>query len=118
MNDEKGSPLSRANDHVCRETVATVLIQAEVMLTIKIAVMMHVPALLCVTLKKTWIKGYPVGDWMMSKTLPRQKQKVMIMMKPIVPLIPAAHIMALGRTKEASLISSDIWTAESAPMSV
>jgi len=73
-----------------------------------IAVIMHVPALLCVTLKKTWMNGYPVGDSIMSMTLPKQKQNVMIMMKPMVPLIPAAHIIALGRTREASLISSDM----------
>lgn len=53
MNEEKGSPLSRAKDQVWRETVATVLIQADVMFTIRIAVMIEVPALLCVTLKNT-----------------------------------------------------------------
>jgi len=50
MKDEKGRPPSRANDHVWRDTVATVLIQAEVMLTMMMAVMMDVPALLPVTL--------------------------------------------------------------------
>ncbi len=64
------------------------------------------------------MNGYPVADWTMSKTLPRQKQNVMIIMKPIVPLMPAAHMIALGRTREASLISSDMCTAESAPMRV
>lgn len=57
ITDEKGRPWSRAKDHVCRETVATVLMQADVMLTIKIEVMMIVPALLCVALKKAWMNG-------------------------------------------------------------
>ena len=42
MKPENGRPLSRANDHVWRDTVATVLIQAEVMLTIRMAVMTEV----------------------------------------------------------------------------
>ena len=50
MKDENGRPLSPAKDHVCRETVATGLMQAEVMLTIMMAVMIDVPALLLVTL--------------------------------------------------------------------
>ena len=43
MKDEKGSPLSRAKDHVCRDTVATVLMQAEVILTMRMAVIIDVP---------------------------------------------------------------------------
>lgn len=54
----------------------------------------------------------------MSKTLPMVKQKVMTMIKPSEPLTLAAHTMALGSTMEASLISSDMCTAESAPIRV
>lgn len=47
---ENGSPLSRAKDHVWRDVVATVLMQAEVMLAMRIAVITEVPALLFVAL--------------------------------------------------------------------
>ena len=47
---ENGRPLSRAKDHVWRDTVATVLISAEVMLIIRMAVKTDAPALLLVTL--------------------------------------------------------------------
>ncbi len=64
------------------------------------------------------MNGYPVGVSRISKTLPRVKQKVIIITNPRDPLIVAAHIMALGSTIEASLISSDMCTAESAPIKV
>ena len=54
----------------------------------------------------------------MSRTLPRVKQNVITIINPREPLTLAAHIIALGRTIEASLISSDICTAESAPIKV
>ena len=54
----------------------------------------------------------------MSRTLPRVKQKVITMMNPRVPFRLAAQMIAFGRTIEASLISSDICTAESAPIKV
>lgn len=44
MMEEKGSPWSRAKDQVWRDTVATVLMQAEVILTMRMAVMIDVPA--------------------------------------------------------------------------
>jgi|HubBroStandDraft_4_1064222.scaffolds.fasta_scaffold1692378_2 hypothetical protein len=44
MKLENGRPLSRAKDHVCLETVATVLIQADVMLTMMTAVIIEAPA--------------------------------------------------------------------------
>jgi hypothetical protein len=50
MMGEKGSPLSRAKDQVWRDTVATVLMQAEVILTIRIDVMIDVATVLCVAL--------------------------------------------------------------------
>jgi len=50
IKEEKGSPLSRAKDQVWRDAVATVLIQAEVILTMRIAVMIDAPVLLWVTL--------------------------------------------------------------------
>ena len=50
MKPENGNPLSRANDQVCRDTVATVLMQADVMLTITTAVIIAAPALLFVEL--------------------------------------------------------------------
>jgi hypothetical protein len=46
MNEEKGSPPSLAKDQVWRDTVATVLIHADVMLTMRIAVIIDVAALL------------------------------------------------------------------------
>lgn len=44
MNEENGNPLSRAKDHVCRDTVASVLITDDVTVTIRMAVMMDAPA--------------------------------------------------------------------------
>lgn len=44
MMEENGSPWSLAKAQVWRDTVATVLMHAEVILTIRIAVMMEVPA--------------------------------------------------------------------------
>lgn len=46
------------------------------------------------------------------------KQKVITITNPKEPFMTAAHMMALGRTIDASLISSDICTAESAPIRV
>lgn len=43
INEEKGNPLSRAKDQVWRDAVATVLMLADVMLTIRMAVMNDVP---------------------------------------------------------------------------
>lgn len=54
----------------------------------------------------------------MSVTLPKVKLKLMTMTKPRVPFKIAAHKIALGRVREASLISSDMWAAESAPIKV
>lgn len=54
----------------------------------------------------------------MSKTLPRVKQKLMTMTNPREPFKLAAQIIARGRVSEASLISSDICAAESAPIRV
>jgi hypothetical protein len=68
--------------------------------------------------KKTWMNGYPVGDARMVVGSPNVKQKVMVMMNPSVPLMAAEVIMARGSTREASLISSAICTAESAPSKV
>jgi len=64
------------------------------------------------------MKGYPVGEKMMSRALPRVKQNVMVMMNPIAPFTVAAVMIALGSTTEASLISSAMCTAESAPIRV
>ena len=92
--------------------------QADVTLTMRMAVMIEVPALLLVELKNTWMNGYPVGELIAVIMSPTTKQKVMIITKPMAPLTPAAHMMALGSTRDASLISSDICTAESAPKRV
>jgi hypothetical protein len=45
--------------------------QADVMLTIRIAVIIDVPALELVALKKTWMNGYPVGVSIIAKMSPR-----------------------------------------------
>jgi hypothetical protein len=50
MNEENGNPLSRAKDHVCRDTVACVLITDDVIVTMRIAVMTDAPAWLLVPL--------------------------------------------------------------------
>jgi hypothetical protein len=39
------------------------------------------------------------------------------MMKPVIPFSTSVHIIPSGRTREASLISSAMWTAESGPIS-
>lgn len=44
MKPENGNPLSLAKDQVWRDTVATVLMQAEVMLTMRMEVIIDVPA--------------------------------------------------------------------------
>lgn len=44
MKPENGNPLSLAKDQVCRDTVATVLMQAEVILTMRMEVIIDVPA--------------------------------------------------------------------------
>ena len=54
----------------------------------------------------------------MSGTLPRVMQKVIIITNPREPFMLAAHIIAFGRVREASLISSDMCAAESAPIKV
>lgn len=64
------------------------------------------------------MKGYPVGVSRISSRFPSVKQKVITMIKPRVPFSEAAQMIALGRTIEASLTSSDMWTAESAPIKV
>jgi len=51
--DENGNPLSLAKDQVWRDAVATVLMQAEVILIMRMAVMTDAPARLLVALKKT-----------------------------------------------------------------
>lgn len=54
----------------------------------------------------------------MSKMLPRVKQKLITITKPRVPFMLAAHTIAFGRVRDASLTSSDICAAESAPIKV
>jgi hypothetical protein len=48
---------------------------------------------------------------------PRQKAKVMTMMKPVSPFSTRVQIMPSGKTRAASLISSAMCTAESGPIS-
>jgi hypothetical protein len=64
------------------------------------------------------MKGYPVGVSMIVKRSPKQKAKVIVIIHPRAPLKSADVIMARGRVTAASLISSDICTAESAPSKV
>lgn len=52
------------------------------------------------------MKGKPVGVFKISSAFPRVKHKVKTMMKPRMALRITAHVMALGRVSEASLISS------------
>lgn len=98
--------------------MATVEMHADVMLIMIKAVRIDAPAYELVELKNTWMKGYPVGVSMMVVRSPRQKAKVMVMIHPRLPLKKADVMMARGRVTAASLISSDMCTAESAPSKV
>jgi hypothetical protein len=53
----------------------------------------------------------------MDSTSPSVKLSVMAMTNPRRALKPKAESMALGRVVEASLTSSDMWTAQSKPIS-
>ena len=79
-------------------------------------VITEVPTFELVAMKKVCTKGITSGFERMVPTSPRQKQKVTSMTKPRVPLIRHVQIIARGSTKEESLISSDMCTAESGPM--
>lgn len=59
--EEKGTPRSRAKDHFCRDTFATVLMHAKMIFTMTMLVITMVATLLLVALRKTWMKGHPVA---------------------------------------------------------
>lgn len=59
--------------------------------------------------------GMPVGEFRTSSMLPMQKQRVMIMVNPSNPLKNVAQTMAEGRTRPASLSSSDMCAPASGP---
>lgn len=69
-----------------------------------------------VELRKTWMNAKPVWDSSTWSISPTQKARVMIMTKPVDPLRISVQIMPRGRTRDASRISSDMWTAESGPI--
>ena len=73
---------------------------------ITIVVITDVPAFEFVAFKKTCTNGITSGFERMLSTSPRQKQNVISITYPRIPLINTVHIMARGRTKDASLISS------------
>lgn len=82
--------------------------------SIKTVVMKVVAAIECVELYKTWMMGMPVCVGVVSpRTLscqsgPRQKHSVMSISRPRRALKKEPHIIAEGRTREASFSSSDI----------
>lgn len=80
------------------------------------AVITEVPTFELVAMKKVCTKGITSGLERMSSTFPMQKQNVTSMTKPRVPLRRQVQTIARGSTKEESLISSDMCTAESGPM--
>lgn len=58
--------------------------------------------------RNTGINGNPV---LLERTLsmfPTQKAKVMIMTRPVMPLMASVHTIARGRVLDASLLSSAI----------
>ena len=78
---------------------------------IRIAVMTEVPTLDLVAMRKVWTNGMTSGLERMVSTSPRQKQNVTNITKPREPLMTTVHIIARGNVREASLISSDIYTS-------
>lgn len=89
-------------------SIRTLVIHPHIVRMIRIPVMIEVPTCEFVAMKKTWTKGIMSGFERIVSTSPRQKQNVTSMPKPRVPLRIAVHIIARGKTVEASLISSDI----------
>ena len=79
---------------------------------IRIVVMKVVAAIDCVELYKTWMIGMPVCvGFINPRTLscqsgPKQKHSVINITKPSRALKREPHILAEGRTREASLSSS------------
>jgi hypothetical protein len=59
--------------------------------------------------------GCPVGVSITLSKSPRVMQKVIINTRPNAPLMNVVQIMVLGICLDASLSSSDMWTAASAP---
>jgi hypothetical protein len=105
---EKGRPLSRANDQICLDAVATWLMQHVVRQMTMIAVMTLAAARLPVALYNTWIKGYRVGVARTLSTSPNVKINVTAMMNPIPAFRTCDHMIAFGSVAGASLISSAI----------
>ncbi|KAL8641135.1 MAG: hypothetical protein Q9228_002017 [Teloschistes exilis] len=103
---EKGTPLSRANDHNCLDVVAVSFKQQHVSAMIMIVTMTSAAALLLVALKKSWMKGYRVGVSTMRERSPRQKHMVTAMMKPMAPLSHTDHMIDIGIVRPASSTSS------------
>lgn len=91
--------------------------QDEVRQMTMMAVIASTAPLLPVAFLKTARNGYPVGVLKISLMSPSVNMIVTPIRKASVKLGPTAHMIAFGRTMPASLISSDMWTEQSKPMS-
>jgi hypothetical protein len=85
--------------------------QPQMVKMMRILVMKEVPTLEFVAMRKVWTNGITSGLERIVFTFPRQKQYVTSIMNPIQPLITTVDIIARGKVREASLISSDIYNS-------
>jgi hypothetical protein len=99
-----GRPLSRANDQSCLEAVATSLMQQDVRQTMTMPTMKFVARYERVPLKKTWMKGWPIGvSLIASRSGPTVKQSVIAIRNPKAALGPTVHMIALGMARVSSV---------------
>lgn len=115
-NLENGSAWSRAKAINWRDAVATLVMQQQIVKMIRMDVRTEAAAWDSVAMRKVWTIGITFGFDSIVSTSPRQKQNVTNIMNPREPLINTVHIIARGNVMELSLISSDMWVAESGPM--
>jgi hypothetical protein len=59
-----------------------------------------------VAFRKTWMNGKPVSDDSTLSILPTQNASVIIMTRPVEPFNIKVQTMPIGRTRDASRISS------------
>lgn len=114
-NEEKGSPLSRANAQIMRDDVAVkpmVAAKTIIVITMVIPVPPAADPVACV---KISMNGYLVGLSNAAFISPRLNIVAKRMAKPITPFSNILTKIDLGTLIFAFSISSDIWTAASAP---
>lgn len=91
------------------------VIQPRVDKTIMIDVNALAAAIDLVPLENTSMNAKPVGVLRAASISPRQNKNVRSIPKPMAPLIARLEIITLGKVLEASLNSSDMCVAASAP---